>query len=73
MNNNEDYYNDNSSDDGKMVQKLYDDNNKKCSIIYFRKSLSKNNLYCILNSKEIEVYQKDSRKKYTSRRCSNRY
>ena len=50
-----------SSDDGKMVQKLYDNNSTNYSIIYFRKSLSKNNLYCILNNKEIEIYQKDSR------------
>ena len=53
----------NISNDGKMVQKNYDDDSKKFSIIYFRKSLSKNNLYCILNSKEIEVYQKDTRYK----------
>ena len=62
---------DNEIDDGKMVQKLYDDSNKKYSIIYFRKSLSKNNLYCILNSKEIEVYQKDSRKKYKFKKKIN--
>ena len=49
--------------DGRMVQKLYDDNSKKYSIIYFRKSLLKNNLYCLLNNKVIEVYQKDSRYK----------
>ena len=58
--------NDNRTDispDDSMVQRLYDDTSKKCSIIYFRKSLSKNNLYCLLNSKEIEVYQKDSRYK----------
>ena len=47
----------------KMLQKTYDNHSKKFSIIYFRKSLSKNNLYCILNSKEIEVYQKDTRYK----------
>ena len=47
----------------KMLQKTYDNQSKKFSIIYFRKSLSKNNLYCILNSKEIEVYQKDTRYK----------
>ena len=46
--------------EGGMVHKLYDNNNKKFNIIYFRKSISKNNLYCILNSKEIEIYQKDS-------------
>ena len=65
---NETYENDNSntddvSGDGGMVEKLYDDTSKKYSIIYFRKSLSKNNLYCILNNKEIEIYQKDSRSK----------
>ena len=49
-----------NSDDRKMLQKLYDNNNNKYSIIYFRKSLSKNYLYCILNNKEIEIYQKDS-------------
>jgi len=49
-----------NSDDRKMLQKLYDTNNNKYNIIYFRKSLSKNNLYCILNNKEIEIYQKDS-------------
>ena len=54
---------DNIKGDGKMVQKLYDNNSKKFSIIYFRKSLSKNNLYCILNNKEIEIYQKNSRYK----------
>ena len=58
--NNDNNDNDKVGDDS-MVQKLYDNNNKKFSIIYFRKSLSKNNLYCLLNSKEIEVYQKDSR------------
>ena len=52
----------NIRDEG-MVQKTYDNHSKKFSIIYFRKSLSKNNLYCILNSKEIEVYQKDTRYK----------
>ena len=53
----------NNNHDGRMVQKNYDDNSKKCSIIYFRRSLSKNNLYCILNSKEIEIYQKDTKYK----------
>lgn len=43
-----------------MVQKDYDDKNRKNSIIYFNKSISKNNLYCILNNKEIEVYQRSS-------------
>ena len=52
----------NIRDEG-MIQKTYDNHSKKFSIIYFRKSLSKNNLYCILNSKEIEVYQKDKRYK----------
>jgi hypothetical protein len=58
----ENIYTDNSqnSDDSKMLQKLYDSNNNNNSIIYFRKSLSKNNLYCILNNKEIGIYQKDS-------------
>jgi hypothetical protein len=51
--------NDNKKQDDSMVQKFYDTNSKKYNIIYFRKSLSKNNLYCLLNSKEIEVYQKD--------------
>jgi hypothetical protein len=55
--------NNTSQEDNSMVQKLYDNYSKKFSIIYFRKSLSKNNLYCLLNSKEIEVYQKDSRGK----------
>jgi hypothetical protein len=55
--------NNTNQEDNSMVQKLYDNYSKKFSIIYFRKSLSKNNLYCLLNSKEIEVYQKDSRGK----------
>ena len=46
--------------DESMVQKDYDDKNRKNSIIYFNKSISKNNLYCILNNKEIEVYQRSS-------------
>ena len=46
--------------DESMVQKAYDDNNRKNNIIYFSKSVYKNNLYCILNNKDIEVYQKSS-------------
>ena len=48
------------SADESMVQKDYDDNSRKSNIIYFSKSIFKNNLYCILNNKEIEVYQKGS-------------
>ena len=46
------------SADESMVQKDYDDKSRKNNIIYFTKSIFKNNLYCILNNKEIEVYQK---------------
>ena len=46
--------------DESTVQKNYDDNSKKNNIIYFHKSIFKNNLYCILNNKDIEVYQKSS-------------
>ena len=46
--------------DESMVQKDYDDKNRKNSILFFNKSISKNNLYCILNNKEIEVYQRSS-------------
>ena len=48
------------SADESMVQKDYDDNSRKSNIIYFSKSIFKNNLYFILNNKEIEVYQKGS-------------
>ena len=46
--------------DESMVQKAYDDNSRKNNIIYFNKSIFKKNLYCILNNKEIEVYQKST-------------
>ena len=46
--------------DESMVEKKYDDNSRKNNIIYFTKSIFKKNLYCILNNKDIEVYQKSS-------------
>jgi len=44
--------------DESMVEKRYDGNSRKNNIIYFKKSIYKKNLYCILNNKDIEVYQK---------------
>ena len=44
-------------------QILYDDENKKHNIIYFKKSIYNNNLYCICNNKEIEIYQKEGKNK----------
>jgi hypothetical protein len=43
-----------------MVEKRYDGNSRKNNIIYFKKSIYKKNLYCILNNKDIEVYQKST-------------
>jgi len=53
----------------KIMDVLYDDKNKKHNIIYFRKSINNNNLYCICNNKEVEVYQKDKSNefKYTKK------
>ena len=47
-----------SESEPKIMDVLYDDKNKKHNIIYFRKSINNNNLYCICNNKEIEVYQR---------------
>ena len=52
----------NESNDN-TVQILYDDNNKKHNIIYFRKSINNNFLYCLCNNKEIEVYNKEGKEK----------
>ena len=46
--------------DESMVEKKYDGNSRKNNIIYFSKSIFKKNLYCILNNKDIEVYQKST-------------
>ena len=46
-----------------MIQILYDDKNKKHNIIYFKKSINNNYLYCICNNKEIEVYNKQGKNK----------
>ena len=46
--------------DESMVEKRYDGNSRKNNIIYFKKSIYKKNLYCILNNKDIEVYQKST-------------
>ena len=46
--------------DESMVQNAYDDNSRKNNIIYFNKSIFKKNLYCIVNNKDIEVYQQST-------------
>ena len=55
--------NDNKDNGRKIVQILYDEKNKRHSIIYFKKSISDNYLYCICNNKEIEIYQKEGKPK----------
>ena len=62
--NNDNDNNINNDNDESMVQNAYDDKSRKNNIIYFSKSIFKNNLYCILNNKEIEVYQKSWNKDY---------
>ena len=47
----------------KIMPILYDYKNKKYNIIYFRKSIYNDNLYCLCNNKEIEIYQKEGRTK----------
>ena len=47
-----------SESESKIMDVLYDNKNKKHNIIYFRKSINNNNLYCICNNKEVEVYQR---------------
>ena len=63
-NENDGYNSDDNYNDESMVQNAYDDKSRKNNIIYFSKSIFKNNLYCILNNKEIEVYQKSWNKDY---------
>ena len=50
--------------ENKTFQILYDDENKKHNIIYFKQSKYKNNLFCICNNKEIEIYQKEGKQKH---------
>ena len=47
--------------DENRMQILYDDENKKHNIIYFKKSINNNYLYCICNNKEMEVYYKQGK------------
>ena len=54
---------DNKDNGRKIVQILYDENNKRHNIIYFKKSICDNYLYCICNNKEIEIYQKEGKPK----------
>ena len=49
--------------ENKAFQILYDDENKKHNIIFFKKSKFKNNLFCVCNNKEIEIYQKEGKQK----------
>ena len=53
----------NDSANDNTLQILYDDKNKKHNIIYFRKSINNNYLYCICNNKEIEIYNREGKDK----------
>ena len=55
--------NDETQGNESRIQILYDDKNKKHNIIYFKKSINNNYLYCICNNKEMEVYNKQGKNK----------
>ena len=54
----------NENNETMTQQILYDEKNKKHNIIFFKKSLNNNLLYCICNNKEIEMYRKEKEYKF---------